>query len=124
MTMAREDRGTSVRLGEDAVELLRSLLLCQLAEYADRAAESHAVAEPLAGQPDVASWLEREMAAAAANHFDAVVHEARAALQRIDGGAYGACERCGVAIPYERLVALPHARRCVSCPDPAARSPF
>ena len=42
-----------------------------------------------------------------------------AALQRtlvdLDDEDFGACDDCGNAIGFERLVALPAARRCVNC---------
>lgn len=38
-----------------------------------------------------------------------------AALNRIEEGRYGECERCGQHIPLERLEALPTARLCVNC---------
>ena len=41
--------------------------------------------------------------------------EVRAALARLDAGEYGVCERCGTAIPEERLEARPTARHCVGC---------
>ena len=41
--------------------------------------------------------------------------EVLAALERLDGGTYGSCERCGKEIPIERLEALPTARLCVDC---------
>ncbi|GLY93134.1 TraR/DksA C4-type zinc finger protein [Actinoplanes sp. NBRC 103695] len=37
------------------------------------------------------------------------------ALSRIAAGAYGVCERCGKAIPGERLEARPFARTCMGC---------
>ncbi|MFI7542344.1 TraR/DksA family transcriptional regulator [Actinoplanes sp. NPDC049599] len=37
------------------------------------------------------------------------------ALRRIAEGTYGHCEKCGAAIPAERLEALPRARFCVPC---------
>jgi RNA polymerase-binding transcription factor DksA len=37
------------------------------------------------------------------------------ALRRIAEGTYGRCERCGTAIPAERLEILPHAKFCVPC---------
>jgi RNA polymerase-binding transcription factor len=37
------------------------------------------------------------------------------ALERIDAGSYGKCERCGETIPIERLEAIPTARLCVKC---------
>jgi DnaK suppressor protein len=51
-----------------------------------------------------------------------LVAEARATVARIEtslvraeAGTYGRCERCGSAIPSERLAALPDASTCVSC---------
>lgn len=37
------------------------------------------------------------------------------ALVRLEAGRYGECERCGEAIPLERLEALLHTTECVSC---------
>jgi RNA polymerase-binding transcription factor len=37
------------------------------------------------------------------------------ALDRMDAGTYGTCERCGQPIDEERLEALPAARLCMSC---------
>lgn len=37
------------------------------------------------------------------------------ALERIEEGTYGTCERCGQEIPPERLEARPHASLCVTC---------
>lgn len=37
------------------------------------------------------------------------------ALERLDEGSYGWCERCGNAIPVERLAAFPSATLCVAC---------
>jgi DnaK suppressor protein len=41
--------------------------------------------------------------------------EIAAALDRIEEGRYGRCERCGEHIPIERLEAIPTARLCVNC---------
>jgi DnaK suppressor protein len=38
-----------------------------------------------------------------------------AALQKIDDGSFGNCERCGEAISDKRLEALPFARYCIDC---------
>jgi DnaK suppressor protein len=37
------------------------------------------------------------------------------ALERIDAGDYGRCERCGQPIAPERLLARPATRTCISC---------
>lgn len=39
----------------------------------------------------------------------------RAALEHLDEGEYGRCERCGEQIPAERLDAVPDALTCVTC---------
>src|SRR5437660_12655804 len=38
-----------------------------------------------------------------------------AALEKIDNGSFGECERCGEAIADKRLEALPFARYCIDC---------
>ena len=38
-----------------------------------------------------------------------------AALQKIDSGSFGDCERCGESIAEKRLEALPFARYCITC---------
>jgi len=37
------------------------------------------------------------------------------ALERMEAGTYGTCERCRKPIPDERLDALPAARLCIGC---------
>jgi DnaK suppressor protein len=44
--------------------------------------------------------------------------ELELADRRVEDGTYGVCERCGSAIPPERLRARPVARTCVRCPPP------
>ena len=41
--------------------------------------------------------------------------EVGAALQRLDDGTYGTCERCGQPIGEGRLEARPVARTCIRC---------
>jgi DnaK suppressor protein len=38
-----------------------------------------------------------------------------AAIERIEDGVYGLCERCGEKIPKSRLDAIPYAEQCVRC---------
>jgi hypothetical protein len=38
-----------------------------------------------------------------------------AAIERINEGVYGTCERCGGAIGRQRLLALPAVRFCIAC---------
>jgi DnaK suppressor protein len=39
------------------------------------------------------------------------------ALEKIDRGTYGICERCGEPIAPERLEALPFVAYCISCQE-------
>src|SRR5262250_3004795 len=44
-----------------------------------------------------------------------LLKEVVSALQKIDEGGFGDCERCGEAIAEKRLEALPFARYCIEC---------
>ena len=41
--------------------------------------------------------------------------DVESALQRMDEGAYGRCERCDDEIDFARLKAVPHTTLCMSC---------
>ena len=43
------------------------------------------------------------------------IEEIDVALARIHAGTYGSCDRCGAAIPEERLELRPFAATCVAC---------
>lgn len=59
--------------------------------------------------------FEREQEISLANGIRDRVVQVERALERLDGGSYGYCERCGNPIPAERLAAFPSATLCVSC---------
>jgi DnaK suppressor protein len=44
-----------------------------------------------------------------------LLRDVMAALQKIDDGSFGSCERCGETIGDKRLEALPFARHCIEC---------
>jgi DnaK suppressor protein len=44
-----------------------------------------------------------------------LLKEVVSALQKLDEGSFGACERCGESIAEKRLEALPFARYCIDC---------
>ncbi|MYM62058.1 TraR/DksA C4-type zinc finger protein [Pseudomaricurvus sp. HS19] len=43
------------------------------------------------------------------------IRQINRALEQIDAGEYGTCERCGDAIPAGRLEAIPEATLCTRC---------
>jgi len=59
--------------------------------------------------------FEREQEISLANSILERVNQVERALERLDEGSYGWCERCGNPIPVERLAAFPSATLCVTC---------
>src|SRR5438876_1125422 len=49
------------------------------------------------------------------NGNNRLLRDVVSALQRIDDGSFGNCERCGETIGDKRLEALPFARHCIGC---------
>ena len=48
---------------------------------------------------------------------ESLVLAIRAALKRIEAGAFGECESCGREITLERLRAVPYAACCIECQE-------
>ncbi len=48
-------------------------------------------------------------------HERAELHEIDAALERLDAGTWGVCERCNGKIARARLAVMPEARHCIAC---------
>jgi DnaK suppressor protein len=59
--------------------------------------------------------FEREEEISLANGILERISQVERALERLDEGSYGWCERCGNPIPVERLAAFPSATLCVTC---------
>jgi DnaK suppressor protein len=59
--------------------------------------------------------FERSQIGAVVTQMSRHLGEIAAALQRLDAGTYGRCERCGGSIDEARLVARPTARTCIRC---------
>jgi DnaK suppressor protein len=59
--------------------------------------------------------FERERDLSIQNNIRDLIDQISRALQRIDDGTYGTCERCGKPIDAARLKALPHALLCMDC---------
>ncbi|HZN18668.1 MAG TPA: TraR/DksA family transcriptional regulator [Micromonosporaceae bacterium] len=59
--------------------------------------------------------FEREQEISLANNILERINQVERALERLDDGSYGWCERCGNQIPVERLAAFPSATLCVAC---------
>ena len=96
---------------------LRGLLVAEAHVLAARRAEHEALICQLRGLTDADSVLERELAETGAALARETLEDIEHALRRLEVGAYGSCEGCGLPIPFERLEAIPSARLCVACPQ-------
>ena len=47
--------------------------------------------------------------------LEATLARTERALEKLDDGTYGICDRCGALIPEERLEARPWTSLCISC---------
>jgi RNA polymerase-binding transcription factor DksA len=66
--------------------------------------------------------FERSQLAAHVAHVQGHLTEVKGAIERLDAGTYGICERCGQAIGKARIEARPAARECVRCASVATSS--
>ena len=64
--------------------------------------------------------VERLNRVGTARELDAMLRDVDRALQKLEDGTYGICDRCGKLIPEERLDARPWSVLCVE--DAALRS--
>jgi RNA polymerase-binding transcription factor DksA len=64
------------------------------------------------GSPDIYEW---EMNLALRERALAKIASVEDALESLDEGSYGTCERCGEKIEPERLEILPNTTLCVKC---------
>ena len=94
---------------------LRDELVAEAHALASRGAEHEALISQLRGATDVDSLLEMELAETGVARAAESLADIRHALNRLDAGTYGSCEACGLAVPFERLEAIPSARLCVAC---------
>src|SRR3712207_2709723 len=58
---------------------------------------------------------DREMGYTLEDNSEGVLSAIERALERIEAGTYGTCQRCGRQISEERLEALPYAELCIDC---------
>ena len=93
----------------------RALLVAEAEAVAARRAEHESLITQLRGVTDADSVLERELAETGAVRAEETLAEIEHALRRLEAGGYGTCETCGLAIPVERLQAIPSARLCIAC---------
>lgn len=111
-TRLQADPSVRTHLTRSQSARLRRLLLAEQATQQARLVE---LQDPPDLDPDLAEIL--------LLRCQETLEEIEAALDLIEHDAYGSCAGCRAEIPYERLEALPGARRCVSCQTGHDRAP-
>jgi DnaK suppressor protein len=71
---------------------------------------------------EVQRAAERELAIRNLDRESNLLRNVRAALRRIDNGAFGICAHCDEEISPRRLAAVPWAPFCIRCQEAADRS--
>lgn len=64
---------------------------------------------------DGSSMQEQERIIRVSGDMRAVLDQVNQAMQRIEDGTYGTCERCGKPINPERLEYFPYVAYCIDC---------
>jgi len=102
---ARKRRGA--KLDAKALASIRAGLVAEKAELLQRQTELD--------QDAGTATFDRERDLSIRNNIQDLMDQIDRAVERIDGGTYGACERCGQPIEAARLKALHHAVLCLDC---------
>ena len=98
------------------------------AELADVRAQKDGITETVFSQDQSESWgendqesadvgtstFEREKELSISNNLLDLEAKIQAALDKIDAGTYGLCERCGKPIEKARIRAIPYASLCLT----------
>jgi DnaK suppressor protein len=64
---------------------------------------------------DGSNVMEAERLATVSDDLRGVLVQIDAALQRMDDGTFGVCQRCGKRINEDRLKAFPYVAFCIDC---------
>ncbi len=64
---------------------------------------------------DGSNVMEQERLSTISADLQEVLQQIDGALERMDNGGYGLCQRCGQPINPERLEAFPYVAYCINC---------
>lgn len=108
---------TPAQLDELRAELEREMQRLERGMAASReAAKPVTLDQACVGRLSRIDAFQNQQFAAGSHSRDLARHAALlTALDRMDKGTYGRCERCGRPIPFGRLLVMPEARACAAC---------
>jgi DnaK suppressor protein len=64
---------------------------------------------------DGASVAEAERIVTVSEDLQNILQQVNAALERMDEGTFGTCQRCGKSVAMARLEAFPYVAYCINC---------
>jgi DnaK suppressor protein len=105
----------SLRLREELVRNSAALASLELIREQILAASASSNADDEHDPEGATIAYEREQIAAFIEQTRHTGEDIERALEALDAGTYGRCEKCGEQIAAERLDARPYARTCISC---------
>ena len=111
-----------MKVYKDRLLLLRARLRGDVSQMADAALKksrldrgSEASSMPIHMADLGSDNFEQEFTLSLMENEEETLDLIEMALERIEDGAYGQCDECGLKIPKTRLNALPYAPLCVKC---------
>jgi DnaK suppressor protein len=116
---------TELTLHRDKLLALRASLLGDMTHMEDDSLQDHAktISIPTDKEEIGSDNSDQELTLTLLGSDENILDQVEAAIQRIEGGDYGRCEKCGEAIPKNRLDAIPYAADCVRCASQQQEDP-
>lgn len=99
----------------NALRSRRAELVAELERLTEPPEEAASVSFGKRVGDGTAQAVERLATTATARSIAASIADIDHALEKLDEGSYGICDRCGEPIPEARLEALPASASCVEC---------
>ena len=108
---------TEVTLYREKLLALRASLLGDMTHMEDDSLHDHAktISIPTDKEELGSDNSDQELTLTLLGSDEDILDQVEAAIRRIEDGDYGRCEKCGEAIPKNRLDAIPYAADCVRC---------
>ena len=108
---------TDLTLDRKRLLALRASLVGDMTQMEDDALQDHAktISIPTDKEELGSDNADQELTLTLLGSDEDILVQTEAAIQRIEDGSYGRCQKCGQPIPKSRLDAIPYAAECVPC---------
>ena len=108
---------TDLTLHREKLLALRASLLGDVTQMGDDSLKDHSkiTSIPTDREELGSDNADQELTISLLKNENDTLDQIEAAIQRIEDGGYGRCEKCGEPIPKTRLDAIPYAAECERC---------